>query len=335
MIGRDTKDCLNPYKHHLYRLPDIPKERQIPRYPGESFDALAIFPLFQAAPDDGSLEHHLVRAALWARRSWLLFSDAIDLDIKIGFYVGDTVVDIVFPILHKNGIDIDTEVFLMDETAFEGDPHTHLGKKMAMWVDTQFSDYDWVLQLDCDMFLASVEKTHQLPIFEFFRNHEFVPGAVASYYRKNKTNNRNLEDFHWYRKLDPTKTDEEQQQMWFNLARSFVSNDVLSKYRDSDMTTGEVHGGIYAMPAKHMHANQWEDCQWIAKAGKVLQDDEAVFSLWLSRDLPLFCIHAKMDVPFVTEIHLVKEDRNKSQVYFSHIGHIVDEWFWREDIDSL
>lgn len=335
MRHRALDGCLNPYKHHLWRLPDIPQERQLPSYPGASFRALALFPLFQTAPDDGSLEHHLVRSACWARRSWLLFSDAIDLDIKIGFYVGDTVLDIVCPLLAKNGIDVDTHVFLMDETDFEGDPHTHLGKKMAMWVDRQFSDYDWVLQFDCDMFLGSVEKSGQLPFFNYITHHDPIPGAIAAYYDTNRINQRNLEDFHWWCKLDPSKDDAYQQQLWFTRAKELVPKYVVDKYRDNSKITGEVHGGIYAMPAKHMHQHQWDDCEWIAKGGRLLQDDEAVFSLWLSQGDPLFCIYHEMGVEFVTEVNMIRDKREKSPVYFSHIGNIIEEWFWREDIDAL
>ena len=331
MITRDTKDCLNPYKHHLFRLPDIPKDRQPASYKDDSKECLVIFPLFQTTPGDTSLEHHIVRSALWARNSWIQFSDAVNLGVKIGFYVGDTVLNRVIPILKNNGVDPDTHVFLMKEAPFEGDPCTHLGKKMAMWVDTQFSEYQWILQFDSDMFIGSKSKSKIIPFFEYIANHELIPGAIASH----KHETQNLHNFHWYKRLDIEQSDSANIKIWKNRAEQLVSELVIRKYFDSNANVGEAHGGIYAMPAKHMHTEKWDECKWIAKAGKLLQDDEAVFSLWITQGKPMFSIYEEMDVPFCSEIQNLLKCREKKDPYFSHIGHIYHEWAWRTDIDAL
>lgn len=338
MKHRLLDGCLNPYKHHLWRLPSIPKEKQPPAYQDDSNDLLVIFPLFQTNEGDTSLEHHIVRAACWARRSWILFSDAVELNIKIAFYVGDTVINRVFPILEENGVNPDTHVFLLEEALFEGDPATHLGKKLSYFNDPQFRDYEWVLQMDSDMFLASPSRAKGA-FFEFFEVLEKIPGAVNAHFVDCDTppyQDNHLECAHWWHVLlhqvdDQTKMDE-----WLKRAAQFVDDDVLEAYRSYDKYYTSCHGGIYAFPTNYYQTERPSECEWIAEAGKSLQDDEAVFSLWHTSGKPLFSISRETGVPFCTEIMLLNEMSAKAEpLYLSHIGGLHEEWRWREDWDGL
>ena len=327
---------LNPYKHHLARLPAIPKDRQIHNYPGASFDALVIFPLFQTNEGDQSLENHICNSACWARRSWLLFSDAIDLDIKIGFYVGDTVTDRVFPILQENGIDVDTDVFLLEEAPFEGNPTTHLGKKLSFFNDTQFADYDWVLQMDADMFLASPSREKN-DFFAWFDGAEKKPYAVrANIKGASQGDHRNIDHHHWWHCLLHSEDTQEKIEEWIARARTLVDDSVVDCYLDPTKYITTCHGGIYAFPLKHYQTEKRKDCEWIAKAGKLLQDDEATFSLWHMKGREFGCLSREQGIFFCTEVSNIYEAAEKANpTYLSHFATFYEEWKWREDIDAL
>ena len=335
MIHRLLEGCLNPHKHHLWRLPSIPKNRQPEEYQDDSQNILVIFPLFQTNDGDISLEHHIVRSACWARRSWILFSDAVKRRIKIAFYVGDTVIDRVFPLLKENGIDPDTHVYLLDEAPFEGDPTTHLGKKLSFFNDSQFRDYEWVLQMDADMFLGSPSK-EQGEFFSFFETAPKIPGAVRANLRSNTPPHHNLEHHHWWHVLLHEVDDKTKIEEWLKRAGKLADTHVVDAYTDTERFITTCHGGIYAFPTKYYQNNHPEDCKWIAKAGRLLQDDEATFSLWHMRGKPLFCIATEIGIPFCTEVGHIYEERAKAdKIYLSHFATFNQEWVWREDIDAL
>ena len=336
MRHREVSGCLNPWKHHLWRLPSIPANKVVPSYPGKSKKCVALYPLFQTNEGDKSLEHHLVRAACWGRRSFLMFSDAVDLDVKIGFYVGDTVVDRVFPILEECGIDTDADVFIFKEEHFKGDPTTHLGKKLSIFCDKQFADYEWVVQLDCDMWLGSPNrKPYQF--FDYIVNHEQngVGAVKANLVGGGDGPHANIMDQHWHHCLLHSDDMQEKADEWIRRARE-LAGDITEAYLDASVFCTTCHGGIYAFPIKSFLQQKPEMCEWISRAGKFLQDDEATFSLWHMKGENLFCISSETGIPFCTEVGNLMEIRGQTDtVYFSHLGTFVQEWFWREDADAL
>lgn len=335
MKHRLTDGCLNPYKHHLWRLPSIPEDKWIESYDGDSRECIAVYPLFSILENDASLEHHLVRAASWGRRSFLLFSDAIDLDIKIGFYVGNKVTDRVFPLLEENGIDTEKDVFIMNEDKFKGDPVTHLGKKMSIFCDEQFLDYKWVVQFDCDMWLGSPNKK-SFNFFQYIITHDQNGvGAVKAWTEGFDPPFFDVNQKCWWHKLLDTDSKNEKIEAWMNRARELVG-DVVEAYQDESRFVTDCHGGIYAFPIQHYHEEHPDLVDWIARAGKALQDDEAVFSLWNMMGESLFSITHETDIPFFGDILNYQYDRDDVDgVYFSHLGNLSGEWFWRADADAL
>ena len=335
MKHRKLEGCLNPYKHHLWRLPSIDEDRQPKTYPGKSKECIALYPLFQTHGDDASLEHHLIRAACWGRRSFLLFSDAVDLDIKIGFYVGDTVLETVTPILEENGIDVDDDIFIMDESKFEGDPVTHLGKKMSIFCDKQFLDYKWVVQFDCDMWLGS-PKRKSFNFFQYIITHaKNGVLAITAYTDQNKKSHKfHIKDKCWWHNLLDTDNDKEKINEWLSRTRE-LSGDISEAYTGKNIKIPDCHGGTYAFPIQHYHKNYPELVDWIKRAGKLLQDDEAVFSLWNLKGEPLYSISDETGITFCGEMPQIKGLHENGDIYFSHIGGFVEEWYWREDADAL
>ncbi len=332
MITRDTKDCKNPYKHHLYRLPDIPSDRFPPRYSTVPKHLLLI-PLFSSHGDCGGLLHHITRSACWARRSWMLFSDAMELGVKIGFYVGDISLDPILPILEANAIDIDTDVFIFDESKLDGDPVTHLGKKLAVFNDTQFANYEWVFQADSDLFLASPSREKGV-FFSYFTDVPREIGAVVLHTSVKKA----IGHFHWWGPILGHKAFDEEAKVQHFLKKltPLVDPDIRNAYEDASVPKHVCGGGLYAFPAKHFHANRPDDCKWIADAGKALQDDEAVFSVWGTKGKALFSVSELTGIRQVVDLDkFVAVHEQADPLYFSHLSNFNVEWVWRDGFDSL
>lgn len=334
--------CLNYPKSHLWGLPDIPKDKFVPDYPGESRAGLVIFVLFQTDKDDGTLEHHAVRSACWARRSWLLFTDVIEMDIACKFYVEDSVSDRVFPILEASSIDVEKNVILFDGDPFMPDNNDffpHCGKKVAMYDDQRFAEYDWVLQADSDMFVASPQRK-RLRIFEFLRKHPRTLGMLNAFHGPVGETLDNFQ-FHLWPRIPA--------EQWFNRVRDLADEDLADLYRVGHKPIMRTHGALQFFPACEFMSNQMSDCEFIVSAGKRLLNDEAAFSLWsMYSELPIwsYSSHFRTHQESTGDIEVLAAELNDLQstrdyvmdhgngVYMSHVN-FPHEWLWRWDIDAL
>ena len=152
--------CLNPAKEHLWRLPLMNKD--FLSYPTDIPNIAVIFPIFQRTgtkkTQDSSIEHHLVKSAAWAAHSWYLHTDLVEMKVPLYFYVEHAIAGRAEEELIKNGIDIRDNVLYFHGKSFNNPPN-HLGKKLAMFTDDTFADFDWVVQLDVDLFFSRQEST--------------------------------------------------------------------------------------------------------------------------------------------------------------------------------
>lgn len=325
------RECLNGAKIHLWRLPNLYEPP--PDYPGESKEMLVIIPLFQHFSDDDiSLEHHLVRAALWARRSWICYSDLVDLDIGFKFYVENQVMGRVVPMLEENYVDA-SDILTMDGSDFEGNPRTHIGKKGAFLKDGQFREYDRVFQFDADMFMASNQR-NKWPFFEKART---MPkeqiGMFTSGLSYEHLHIKNL--VHWWEHCLIDGTEEDKQEEWFRRAATIVGNEKLQPFRDEVTPFRVIHGCMYAYPAKYFQMYRQADIEWLCNALQLLQQDEAVLSIF---DDEVFDISKHIGLPIVRQIEEFADARESEDFggnYISHISMMDHEWKWREHIDAL
>ena len=327
MIHRALEGCRQPYNLHLWRLPDIPEARHPERYTYSSDIVLGIIPLFRRGLGAGNLSHHVVRSACWARRSWLRFSDAMELGVQIAFYVGNTVTDVVFPILEASGVDVKRDVFLFDELPFEGEPVTNLGKKMSFVGDAQFHKYRWVVQFDADMFLAS-PSGERGSFFSHFESCRRIPGALLV-----SAKGRSLDESYQIRNVLPdTASADDKKAEWLRRASSLSSPDVVSAYLDKGQSPPGCQGAIYAFPV----GEYAKDSEWFAEAGRLLQDDEAAFSLWRAMGNEMFSISELFSIPACRRKRdLASVAKQGNPLYLSHVNGFHAEWQWREDIDAL
>ena len=325
--------CLNPNKSHLWHLPTL--DKSVPDYPGKSKEGLVIIPLFLTRPDDISLEHHIVKSACWARRSWILFSDAEDLDIAVKFYVELSVVNRVLPLLKENNVNTDRDVIYFDGRRTVGEPVNHLGQKLAMFNDDQFKDYQWVWQVDSDNFLAS-PKRDKYPFFSQLLHQDKIPHAnnVPPF-----EDYMTIQHLHWWcYVLDSEEArgnPMEKQAEWGRRAKMLCDPAVVDQYFQPYTNLYHVGGGLYGFPAQHFLSKYKEECEWIEMAGKLMQDDEAVFSLYISNGNAVGDISNALDMRVVALPEEVLENMEAGKHFMNHIGRLDYEHSWRRSFGSL
>ena len=327
------KGCLNAAKSHLWHLPTL--DKPVPDYPGESKEGLVIIPIFLTSPGDDSIEHHIAKSACWARRSWIKFSDVEKLDIAVKFYVELSVSKRVLPLLTENGINTDRDVIYFDGRRTMGEQVNHLGQKLAMFNDDQFKDYEWVWQIDSDNFLAS-PRGFKYPFFSQLINQD------KTLYANNVPpfeDYMTIQHLHWWWYiLDSEKARDnptEKQAEWSRRAKMLCDPTVVDQYFQPYTNLYHVGGGLYGFPAQHFLSKHKEECEWFEMAGKLMQDDEAVFSLYISNGNEVGDICEVLDMPVVVLAEDIEKNMMTEKHFMNHVGRLDYEHSWIRSFGAL
>ena len=334
--------CLSNDKAHLWRLPNL--HEPVPRLENPSKQGLMIIPLFESMPLHDNVNHHDALAAVWARRSWMLFSDAQNFGIDVKFYVETRVRDQAERVFAQNCVR-DEDIIFFDGTPFHGSPRTRVGQKMSMFVDKQFEDYDWVFQMDADLFaMATSTKQGRKTLPFFHRFFENVPSNELAVLYISESIGSLREETTWHTRVSESG-DMGDTQEWLRRAESLTSPDIVTPYRDDNQIDAfpQPQGGLVAFPSKHFMLHRPSDCTWLAHAGKLLQTDEAALSLWAAKGQPLYDIQKEGEIPVIMfspsmDAGQFAEYKNLTESGHPFILHHASnflEVLWREGIDAL
>ena len=194
-----------------------------------------------------------------------------------------------------------------------------------------------MVQADTDMFVASPDRA-QMPFFQKLDAQEPRPGAIWSlttdWLERDLPPYLSIYDMSWQNRVYEG-THVEKSDQWLQHATALTDVLTVSGYRDIATEQPRVHGGLYAYPARHYHAEHPGECQWLFEAGRRLQEDEGVFSLYQAWGKPFWSISDTLDIPFAGVVQDMVE-RRKRGPYFCHPGDIWrPEMIWRHDIDSM
>lgn len=327
--------CYNYPKQHLWRLADIPDDMQLGSY-DTGTQAIVLFPLFQnqradAPVLDRTLEHHAVRSACWAYRSWQLYTDAVELKIPLRFYVEESVWERVAPIIEDNGFGL-WDVMLFNGNRYEppSGVQPHCGKKLAIFGDPRLAEYEWVLQVDSDLFMAS-PGGESYPFFEELLSKPLELGSLRINYEQCSLE----EDLRWhtFAGLSPAQ--------WYSIVASASSPMVASMYRGKMPEVPSIHGAMTLFPARRFFSDRKHDLEWLLDLGIKLQDDEAAFSVWraMGRRSWSLCTDDPDSLLLVDMLGDLDKLRTRTideqkRVYLSHFN-MPHEWVWRHDIGGL
>ena len=317
-----TRFCSNPDKAHLWRLPDFSEPFPLYETQGE---IILIWPLYGVGENGfDALLHHGVRSAVWSRATFLWHTDAISQGVDLKFYVESAALDVIAPIFEACHVDISREVLTFDGTPFHVDNICGLGKSLAMFADEQFASYSWVGLPDFDIFCSVVNaQSVQYPFFRQFSSLPLEFGAISDCLEDVP-----LQEAHfWHERIGGY--DE-----WCRHASTLVDEALLQEYLQMP-TVPRAHGAFFVYPARYFHDEHPARLEWIAEAGKVLQNDESVFSLYQSQ-WRTFILHEVLGFPFVTDSGEEPLSRARAKAreqsrgfYINHMGSMLTEPVWQ------
>ena len=323
-------EYMDKLKGHLIRLPPVPKDVAAQHnYNGNSKKALVLYTVYATVEGEHSyywLNDWILRSACWGKHSWERNSDAQEHDIKIGFYVDDSIKDIAEYIFNESHVDINNDVFYFKDSKNYG----RYNKKLEFVVDEQFAEYEWVLQCDADVFVCSKnenDKIHKMPFFDnlFKLEHDKI-GAMKLEEHYTPIVNTYI--------INNVKCNEGQDkiQAWKEITQELVNRETADKWIEG---TDIIHpnGGIYAVPMSHFYQSRIEELVWLYTAGSLYRDDEMTFSMWeyKSEQNMLFDICTLQQSPFMNNKNLV-DLRPEHDNYLLHYFGCSAELFFREDI---
>ena len=258
---------MNPSKIHLGKLPDLTDDTT-PRPSSISRKGIVLLPLFK---NSDIIAHHVGVCACWAHRTWLSFTDAIDYGIEVKFYVDERVRDAAMPILERNFIREDDVIFHDNARQFDVPYPTTAIQKAASYTDDRFADYDWIFDVDTDIFVISPNR-EKLPFFRhFFDICDTEKIGVSWVSMANLTPT----DLHWASDITESEVD-----AWKSRFLALVGEKIAATYFDPQAPIVVLNGGVIGLPVKHFQQSRWDDLEVITRGARDLRDLEAGLSVW-------------------------------------------------------
>lgn len=258
---------IHPSKSHLAKLPDLTDD-QIPRPSSISKKGIVLLPLFKN-PD--VIAYHAAVSACWAHRSWLLYSDAIDYGIEVKFYVDERVRDSAMPILERNFIHDNDIIFHDNARQFDVPYATTAIQKAASYTDDRFSDYDWIFDIDTDIFVMSPNR-EKLPFFRCFFEICDTDKIGVSWIATKYITPSNI---YWVGGITEAEAHD-----WKSRFLQLAGEKIVDIYFDPQEPIVTLNGGVVAVPTRHFQQYRWCDLEFIIKAARDLRDLEAGLSVW-------------------------------------------------------
>ena len=321
----------NVDKAFFYRLPNLSDNFIPPYYPGKSKQAIVIFPLFLTRHNRRSPEKYYIKTACWARRTWLMYTDALGLDIPIKFYVEDILYDEALPIFAENGIG-ESDIIKHNASGLNKLPGgmEGLAKCLACCIDERFMDYDYTLISDADLFLCKglAPGYDKFPFFQSLFNHEqeFGGGSV------NDVPLTESQLQHWLRYYDVEDPKERRKQGLQDI-ESFTSSEFIKKIT-SGINMQIAHGSLYIFPTRKFFASQRHELDRLYEAVRLIRDDEVSVAMWSAfREKRMWSVRDNFGIPLIASEY--RKAHRKYNMYFAHPSSQSDEYYWRKGIGVL
>lgn len=357
MRHRDKIVCIDSEKAHLCRLPNFEPNEIPPRVENLSKKGLVIIPLFGATTGSAAYVKSVgLISALWARRSWLLNSDAMDYGIEVKLYMENHFRENaeIMSILDTNGV-TDADILWFDGSFVEGavpvsdKAGTYLArsaKVCTVYTNRQMEDYDWIFMADSDLFVIKSGE-HRLPFFSDFFKSVYDPDLSG------QDRPYNLMSFYVNDKppAPPYQTEKVLARVQFSSVEEWkadfealLGSDMLDRYCNPDRWFMIPHSSLHAFPAKHFMRERWDDCEFLIKIARIMISDEQTLSVWhslgheigdLSRTLDNCPMHMVVEPNVGYTVDEVHSLFDAGIPYIIHFGAITLESIWREGIGAI
>lgn len=312
-------------KSHLFELSalEAPSDHKV-----QSDKYLVIFPLFldKRKPNVGLMKAYTT-SACHARESWVKYTDSHDIAMK--FYVERDATDTVVPLLEYNGYD---EGDILYFTPSDSD-RSVMVKKCNFWNDPQLAGFEWVVQVDADMFIGSRQNTR----LDFFGKLKTSQPEIGVLRTKIDSDFSRLGRLHYRGRniVDQINASPEDAREWalreLENIEELAGTAAYRRYIQDYPMIVDVKCAVTTYPARHFHTNRNGDVGWLRSASSLLQDDEKVLILWHVLGLNIQNLSARFKVPVCW--WYVEPDA--SSPYFSHVGSLGQMNIWKKDAGIL
>lgn len=335
-------------KAHLARLPNLESHEVPPRVVSPSKRGLVIIPLFTGITNliDDKVFVGLI-SALWARRSWLLNSDAMDYGIEIKLYMENCLSEDehIMSILEQNGAR-EEDILWFDGSSVEGTIpvenkkgtyFSQNGKTNTIFTNRELEVYDWVFRADSDIFVVKSGE-NCLPFFSDFFKQE-LPYNLMSFCTNRQPPNPPYRTPESLRRVQFSSFEE-----WKTDFEALFGRNMLDRYCNPERWFMVPHNSLHAFPAKHFMSERWADCEFLIKVTRIMIDDEGSLSVWHSLGNEIGDLTETLDN---CPMHLVVEPNVGHTVdtvhklfddgipYIVHFGELTLETIWRKGIGAL
>lgn len=331
------------HKSHLANFPDLSRSQIPPRPEKVSKRALMLIPIFNGEPFVDNVSHHVAMSAVWARRSWMLHSDANHYGVEIKFYVEECVRDKALPILEQNFVEEEDIIYFdgrqMEGALPSGDGWSTFGaKKTMIYIDDRFKDYDWIFDVDSDIFAVSWSERKVWFFEHFFESCQ--EDTIGTFFASKPDDGRpyaTAVDLGWCRGADGSTTDASIAD-WKRRFETIADRKMLERFMSPDIFMTTYHGGLTAFPAKHFMRERREACDFFVNTARVMAGTEATLAIWramgneifdMSEFFPMVLLHSDFDVDALMEFKSLYKLKGRLLFHYSHPG--ID-LFWREGI---
>lgn len=260
-----------------------------------------------------SFDDVIMKSAVWAWRSWLCHTDAVEHGVSVKFHVETAVYDRFAKYLQQHSIDPDRWT---EELDIGNHKVTDLGKFAMFYEDTKFDGYDFVLAADADLFCAKPTEKKMNFFERFFANDEIASMSIACMHA-HKTSGMSVSWVHEFCKYGNT---EEQ----FHEAISNLSDGTFD-YEDRFGVRGILH-------AYRSGSLSIEDRQFLVECCRVLCNDEVGISVFAQvADVEILSLFRALDVHHVSDIMNFDKYSRGTDPYFTHFN-TSHEMRWRDQI---
>ena len=236
---------------------------QLDGYDADSKEAIVLFPLFQnqradAEVLDRTLEHHAVRSACWAHAVMGALHRCFRIGYSFEVLRGDIRVGSGGAYSCRERVLWSGYRLCLRAHRYEPPVgvNPHCGKKLAIFGDEELADYEWVLQVDSDLFVAS-PKGMSYPFFEELFGREQEIGSLRINYEECSLE----EDLRWHEFAGISA------EAWYALVSEYATPRVSSLYRTKQPAVASIHGAMTLFPAKRFFADRQSELRWILESG--------------------------------------------------------------------
>lgn len=312
---RPFPDFIDECYRTFWNLPDL----EAPPPKAEYAAHLCLIPLFTDAYRRVENLAAFIRAAIYARASCLLNTDAVAQNVSVKLYIEDVLREAFDQTLRTNFVDPEEDVIWFHAPPLEKTRdgiYGHLGKQMFAFWDERFAQFKRVTVWDADMFWLAACREHG--VFERFAA---LPSDEIGYAFAYPVQWKYLK-IHWdFHLIADTK-------------HGGISRKELLKMADVPRFKGDVFfpmGCFWSYPARHFHQHHPDFVNWMQTYAPYFGNDQIMATCWNAKfGIPLFPLDRHLNVRLVTMERLIK---NPAQAHLYHgLIDTADETVFRKQL---